>query len=285
MLLDLVDVFARSAQGGNPVAIVREAEGLDHAGMQALARWFGFSATTFLLPATDPAADYRSRTFNAERELDFSGHATLGAAYAWLAAGGNPQWPGVLVQECAIGLIDVRAEGNGDRLAFQAPRIRKMTSLTAEERAESVRLTNIGSTAVVDAIHATSVVPWRLLRLRSAADVLTAEANARVPFKRVNIGLFGPWAQDDARSGGAQWEMRGFFANEGRVLIEDRVTGKLNAAIAAYLFERGLESDDFVAAQGRCAGADGRIFVSRDEQGDTWIGGDVAIVASRAVLT
>ncbi|HYH35332.1 MAG TPA: PhzF family phenazine biosynthesis isomerase, partial [Nocardioides sp.] len=58
-----VDVFASSPLGGNPVAVVHDAEGIDDEQMQAFARWTNLSETTFLLPPTDPGADFRLRIF------------------------------------------------------------------------------------------------------------------------------------------------------------------------------------------------------------------------------
>ena len=74
MRLDLIDVFATGPQSGNPLAVVRGDVDLSDAQMMALTRWLGFSETTFLLPATDPAADYRVRIFSPAGELPFAGH-------------------------------------------------------------------------------------------------------------------------------------------------------------------------------------------------------------------
>ena len=69
MQLDLVDVFGSGPMKGNPLGVVRGAEGMDDAQMLALTQWLGFSETTFLLPPTDPAADYRVRIFYPAGEL------------------------------------------------------------------------------------------------------------------------------------------------------------------------------------------------------------------------
>ena len=88
-----VDVFAPRPLTGNPVAVVHDATGLDDAQMAAFARWTNLSETTFLLPPTDPAADYRLRIFTPGQELPFAGHPTLGSAHAWLAATGARRTP------------------------------------------------------------------------------------------------------------------------------------------------------------------------------------------------
>jgi PhzF family phenazine biosynthesis protein len=85
-----VDVFGTRGLDGNPLAVVHAAEGLDDAQLQRFARWTGLSETAFLLPPTTEEADYRVRIFTIEEELPFAGHPTLGSAYAWLRAGGQP---------------------------------------------------------------------------------------------------------------------------------------------------------------------------------------------------
>ena len=113
-----VDVFSAVALKGNPLAVVLGAAGVGDAEMAALAHWTNLSETTFLLPPTDARADYRVRIFTPERELPFAGHPTLGSCHAWLAAGGVPKAAEV-VQECGVGLVRIRRDG--DRLAFAAP--------------------------------------------------------------------------------------------------------------------------------------------------------------------
>lgn len=61
-----VDVFTDELTLGNPVAVVHGAEGLDDAWLAAFATWTNLSETTFLLPPTDPDADYRLRIFTTE---------------------------------------------------------------------------------------------------------------------------------------------------------------------------------------------------------------------------
>ena len=79
-----VDVFTQVPFRGNPLAVVMEADGLDDAQMQAIARWTNLSETTFVLPPTTDEADYRVRIFTPDVELPFAGHPTLGTAHALL---------------------------------------------------------------------------------------------------------------------------------------------------------------------------------------------------------
>lgn len=276
MLLDLIDVFGSGPLSGNPLAVVRGGEALDDAAMLRLTRWLGFSETTFLMPPTDPAADYKVRIFFPAGELPFAGHPTLGTAHAWLAAGGVPKAAGRIVQECGIGLVDVRRDG--EKLAFKAPPLIRSGPLTADERAEVVQLTGAREDQVVAAVHAANGPGWKLLHLRNAEEVLAAEPVAKAEVG-TDVALLGPWAPDAL----AQWEVRAFFADPAGKLTEDPVTGSLNAAVAQYLFGAGLAQGSYIAAQGRKIGADGVVTCSRAEDG-IWIAGRVETVSSGGAL-
>ena len=69
---------------GNPLAVILDADGLGDAQMQSIARWTNLSATTFVLPATDPAADYRVRIFTVENGMLLEDPVT-GSANACIA--------------------------------------------------------------------------------------------------------------------------------------------------------------------------------------------------------
>lgn len=275
--LDLVDVFGTRGLAGNPLGVVRGGEALDDAAMLAFTRWIGFSEVTFLIPPTDPGADYAVRIFYPGGELPFAGHPTLGTCHAWLRAGGVPKTPGKVVQECGVGLIDIRR--NGDLLAFRAPPLIRQGPLDEAELAEALRVAGVPREAVVEAVHVANGPAWRLLRLRAAEDVLAAEPAAKAP-PGTDVGLAGPWTNPD----GAGWELRAFFANGRGELVEDPVTGSFNAGVALHLFGSGLAKDGYVAAQGRKVGADGRVHCTQDADGSVWIGGRVATIASGASL-
>ena len=106
-----VDVFTDRPLRGNPLAVIHDAQGLSDAEMLALARWTHLSETTFLLPPTQPGADYRVRIFTPGGELPFAGHPTLGTCQAWLWAGGQPAQADTVVQECGVGLVRIRRDG------------------------------------------------------------------------------------------------------------------------------------------------------------------------------
>lgn len=275
MQLDLVDVFGSAAMKGNPLGVVHGAAGMSDAEMLALTQWLGFSETTFLLPPTDPAADYRVRIFYPAGELPFAGHPTLGSCHAWLGAGGVSRREGVVVQECGVGLVEVRQDG--ELLAFRAPELTRSGPLSDAEFAEAVRISGVDEAAIVEAVHVSNGPNWQLLRLRSSEDVLAAEPLAKAP-AGTDIGLAGPAGEGS----GIDWELRAFFANQHGAIVEDPVTGSFNAGVAMHLFATGLASGSYIAAQGRKTGADGRVYLSREADGSVWVGGRCDTVARGA---
>ena len=112
--------------------------------MQAFAQWTNLSETTFLLAPTDPAADYRVRIFTPGGELPFAGHPTLGSCHAWLERGGVPKAAGRVVQQCGVGLVDIRAEAG--RTAFAAPPLR-MSEVEPPLLAEVLQRAGAGAAA------------------------------------------------------------------------------------------------------------------------------------------
>ncbi|WP_172341339.1 PhzF family phenazine biosynthesis protein [Novosphingobium sp. SG751A] len=275
MRLDLVDVFVNGALSGNPLAVVHGADGMSDTAMQSLARWIGFSETTFLLIPTNPEADYRVRIFTPTLELPFAGHPTLGSAYAWRAAGGVAKGARIM-QECGVGLVPVRLTDDG--LAFRAPPLRHSGPLSEAERTAALAQLRLAPEDVIEAVHVENGPPWQLIRLRSAQAVL-AVSPVIAAEGVVDLGLIGP--SDEP---GVDWEVRAFFTAPGGILAEDPVTGSFNAGAALHLYESGLATGDYVASQGRMTGADGRVYVSRDADG-VWIGGQVRAVGAGADLT
>ncbi len=274
MKLDLVDVFGSVPLSGNPLGVVRGGEGLSEAQMLRLTQWLGFSETTFLLPPTDPAADYRLRIFYPAGELPFAGHPTLGSAFAWLRAGGVPQQTGRVVQECGAGLIEVCPQ-EGNTLAFRAPALTRSGPLSQAEREEAARVAGVEPDWIVEAVHIANGPKWQLLRLATADQVLAASPAARAPIG-TDVGLAAPALPDS----GVDWEVRAFFANQHGAVCEDPVTGSFNAGLAVHLFANGLAQGSYSAAQGRKTGADGRVMLTQEADGSVWVGGRCDMIAA-----
>lgn len=273
-----VDVFTAEPFAGNPVAVIHDADHLSTEQMQRIANWTNLSETTFLLKPTELAADYRLRIFTPDVELPFAGHPTIGSCHGWLAAGGEPRAHGVIVQECELGLIELRL--SNDRLAFAAPPLIKGGPVTEPELAPVLSVLQLDRKDIIDAQWADNGPGWLAVRLASAEQVLALQPD----FGAVDsydigvvgpypVGVAGPHPVSDSPDAIAL-EVRAFF-RAGGVPAEDPVTGSLNAALAQWLLAEAnpIVGTSYVAAQGTAIGRAGRIYV--DKIGDSiWIGGD-----------
>jgi PhzF family phenazine biosynthesis protein len=259
-------VFGTRPFTGNPLPVVGDSDGLSTEEMLNIARWFNHSETTFLLPATDPKADYRVRIFTTAQELPFAGHPTLGSAHAWLQAGGKPKRDGIVMQECGAGLVTVRRDR--DRLAFAAPPLIRGGQPTEQEVAQVAKLLQIDRAAIVDAVWADNGPGWIAVMLESAEAVLAVEPTRYYP-GRIDIGIVGRHAAGAETA----FELRAIFYDRQGTLIEDPVTGSLNASVGQWLFATGRASGRYLAAQGTRLGRTGRIHVEQDGEGQVWVGG------------
>lgn len=269
-----VDVFTAEPLLGNPVAVVHDADGLSDEQMQAFARWTNLSETTFLLTPRDPAADYRLRIFTPATELPFAGHPTLGSAHAWLEAGGVPAGER-LVQECGVGLVELRRDGG--RLAFAAPALIRSGPVEDDLVEQIVTALGITRADVLDIAWADNGPGWVGLRMASAEQVLALTPSyAALP---VDVGVVGPHPE------GAECavEVRAFVPHAAGI-TEDPVTGSLNASLAQWLAGDVLPAS-YVAAQGTVLGRRGRVHVETAEDGTIWVGGDtLSTVHGRVTL-
>jgi PhzF family phenazine biosynthesis protein len=263
-----LDVFSAVPLLGNPLAVVHAASGLSETTMAAFARWTNLSETTFLLPPSEPTADYHVRIWTPGGELPFAGHPTLGSCHAWLAAGGQPKEPGTVVQQCGVGLVRIRQ--NGQRLAFAAPPRRRTGPLDDALLARIVAGIGVARADVLHHQWVDNGPGWCAVMLRSAAQVLAVKGRSEL-LEGIKLGLVG------AHAAGSEcaFEIRALY-HDTDVLVEDPVTGSLNASVAQWLIEAGLAPASYVAAQGAVLKRAGRVHI--DKLADTvWVGGDVAL--------
>jgi PhzF family phenazine biosynthesis protein len=268
-----VDVFGEGSCTGNPVAVVLDADGLDDETLRRFSVWSNLSECTFVLPPTEPRADYRVRIFSLNTELPFAGHPTLGTARAWLDAGGVPATSGMVVQECGAGLIPVRIEN--DRLAFSGPPRRRSGPVDPDTLATLVEILGVGPERVLDAEWLDNGPGWVGLLLDDARTVLDLRPDASAYPGRWDIGVIG--AHDPGSE--AAFELRAFFTEGEEPLREDPVTGSLNAAAAEWLIQTGRVRPPYVAAQGTAIGRRGRIYVSEADD-RLWVGGRAEVILS-----
>ncbi len=271
-----VDVFTAQAYQGNPVAVVHEADQVSTEQMQRFAHWTNLSETVFLLAPHDGAADYRVRIFTPSEELPFAGHPTIGAAHAWLESGGRPKHPDRVVQDCGVGLVPLRRT---PRLAFVAPPLLRFGPPSADERTRILAALRLSDSDVLDISWLVNGPQWVGVRLPSAEAVLSVEPDWST-LGDLEIGLVGPY--DDPGPGEPAVEVRAFCPGLG--VVEDPVTGSLNAGLGQWLIDDGTLPEAYVASQGTRLGRSGRVYVER-EDAVVWVGGDaVTCVRGEALI-
>ena len=236
-----IDVFTATALKGNPVAVVLDGAGLDEAAMQQFANWTNLSETTFVLPAPDPAADYALRIFTPKSELPFAGHPTLGSAHAIVAAGLAMPRNGQLVQQCAVGLVEVDVGEGG--LSFRLPPAQIDPAPEPDLLAQALGSEALGLPQVVN------VGPrWVIVELANEAAVrgCTPDLGILAAYDRTH-GVTGQTIF--ARTANGDAVVRSFAAGDG--IAEDPVCGSGNGAVAAYRRWSGSGAGDYAASQGR----------------------------------
>ena len=269
----VVDAFARRPLDGNPVAVFVDADGLPGELMQRIARELNLSETTFVL-APEAGGDFRVRIFTPVNELPFAGHPTLGTCHAWLAAGGTPASEGFVVQQCGAGLIRIRRGAEPaapasslparDRLAFAAPPLVRSGPVDEPLVGRVAAALGIDRAAILAAEWVDNGPGWLAVLLGRVDEVLAI----RPDFIDQDVGVVAPYPAGSP----AAFELRAFFPVGGS-LVEDPVTGSLNASVAQWLLGSGRASAPYVASQGTALGRAGRAHIDRDSSGTIWVGG------------
>ncbi|CAN5845072.1 PhzF family phenazine biosynthesis protein [soil metagenome] len=265
-----VDVFTDVAYLGNPVAVVLDADGLDDASMQRIAGWTNLSETTFVLTPTTPDADYRVRIFTPVSELPFAGHPTLGTCHAWSAHTGRR--PTTTSQQCPAGLVQIRR--HDDRLAFAAPPLVRSGPVDDATRRDVITSLGAESPDVIAVEWADNGPGWIAVLLRDADAVLAVQPAFTDRF----IGVAGPHPAGSS----AAIEVRAFFPMHGS-LVEDPVTGSLNASLGQLLVARGDVDPPYIAAQGQRLGRAGRVHVTVADD-TVWVGGGTVTLIEGQLL-
>ena len=242
-----LDVFTDRAFGGNPLAVVPDAEGLDTAQMQAIAREFNYSETTFVLPPEDPNHTRKVRIFTPMTEIPFAGHPNVGTAVALARSGalGDVAAGQRIIFEEAAGNVSLILGGSGgeiDKAEFIAPVINRFEEeIPLEEAATALGL---GTESVVSEHHTPRVVSTGIRFLYVELEDLHAlEVSESAPMAVTQIsaargldGVFAYVRQDN----GVDIRARMYAPVHG--VVEDPATGSANAGLANLL--ASLENSD-----------------------------------------
>lgn len=246
------DVFSPVPTKGNALAVVVDGHGLTDEQMQNFAAWTNLAETTFLSPPTAPTADYRVRIFTPTREMQFAGHPTLGSCASWLHVGGIPHRRDCVVQECAIGLVEIHRQE--DVLAFVAPPT-KIAPLAAEAVQRISKSLSLTPEQVKSSIYLDNGPQWQVLMLDSADSVLAVDSSAVAWPVEKSIGLIGEHAPGNE----CDYEVRMLAPSSG--MSEDPITGSLNSALAHWLQSAGQLTKPITIAQGTVINRQGRVYI------------------------
>jgi trans-2,3-dihydro-3-hydroxyanthranilate isomerase len=244
-----VDVFTDRAFGGNPLAVVLDAQGLSTAQMQAIAIEFNYSETTFILPPRDGANDAQVRIFTPTIELPFAGHPNVGTAFVLARLAAKP--PARLRFEEIAGLVPVEIlvkDGKVVGAELTAPqRLSRMTEISAEQTAACLSLSASGIRTDRHQPQIVSVGTAVLLAELHSRETLRrakpdAAAFARTfPVDHCNELYF--YTRDvPASEKPTDIQARMFFPGASG-LIEDPATGAATVAAAALLADIDSTTD------------------------------------------
>jgi trans-2,3-dihydro-3-hydroxyanthranilate isomerase len=266
----LLNVFTRAAQrlSGNPLCVFEDGEGLATETMQAVARQFNLSETTFLLPATVRDAHARVRIFTPNYELAFAGHPTLGSASVCRSLGLAGD---ALKLEMSAGVIPVVAEEQRWTLTATLRDSREV-SLGAGPLAEMLGLaaSDIGQRPLwVSTGREQLVIP-----LTSTQAVQRAQARS---------ALFESLASEDGQSmayvfahAGPEAILARFFFPQRGATLEDPATGSAAANLGGWWLAMGRPLPcRLEIAQGEQIARPSTLYLEVTPQGAIAVGGDV----------
>ena len=244
--------------------------------MQAIAGWTNLSETTFVLPPSVPGADYHLRIFTPRMEFLFAGHPTLGCAHALLESGRVSPRNGRLIQQCGVGLVELAVEeaGKSRNVSFTLPAA-KISDLSPREitEIETILGCSVQSHSKPGIVNVGPI--WLVAQLIDVPTVLNLKPNlAMLANLERRLGAAGLTVFAHHSKGDAAIEVRTFAPSNG--IEEDPVCGSGNGSVAAFQWVRELlpsHGAQYVAAQGKMVGRDGRIHVRVEGNGTVHVGG------------
>ena len=292
------DVFTAEPFGGNPVAVVPDADGLTDDQLQQIAREMNLSETVFVFPPTDPAAVVRLRIFTPSQEIPFAGHPVLGTFFILAELGLITLKEPVtrVMQECNIGLFAVELyalKGKVDRIVMTQPKpeflgpVEETSDLYKVAVALGLSKPVIADTQwpieVVSTGLPVMIVPVRTLTaVRSIRPDASAIMDVCRRFGANGIMVFTTVTVDPT----ATVHTRMFAPSIG--ILEDPATGSASGALGAYLVQNGVievtPMTEIISEQGYEMDRPSRILVQVESDDDiiqsVRVGGECVMVIS-----
>lgn len=238
-----LDVFTGERFAGNPLAVVLDAEGLETAGMQQIAREFNLSETVFVFPASEPRQRADIRIFTPARELPFAGHPTVGTAVllALLDRNGEPGALAFGLKE-QVGIVPCAVEvkdATSGTARFRLPRLPFVWS-TGKESADCAWALGLDPTEIGFAQHIPSRhsagVAYDLVPVASLDALARAKPQGEA-FDKAFGDSDHPSAYVYARIPGESLRFRARMFGPGMGIAEDPATGSAAAAFAGALMQ------------------------------------------------
>lgn len=223
----ILNVFAREERlSGNPLCVFEDGRGLDDASMQALARQFNLSETTFILPSAHASA--RVRIFTPSYEMPFAGHPTLGTADVVRSLRRGED---AVTLEMAAGTIPVTAAGDRWTLAARAPRWRE----ARESRAELASMLGLAESDIGERSLWVNVGKEQLMVPVTSERAVRAARPRGDVFSRLQSEDGQSMAYVFADAGDAERTVQArFFFPSGTAILEDPATGSACANLGGW---------------------------------------------------
>jgi trans-2,3-dihydro-3-hydroxyanthranilate isomerase len=290
------DVFTNLAFGGNPVAVIPDAEGLTDQELQQIAREMNLSETVFVFPPTEPAASAKIRIFTPTQEIPFAGHPVIGAFYILGTLKRIPLHEPVtrLLHECNIGLFPVELhvrDGEIRRVVMSQPKPEFIGSIEAiEDLYEIAKALGLSKSFIAGAKFPIQVVstglPVIIVPVRSLTAVKSIVPNATVINELCErhgangIMVFTTITVEELST----VHTRMFASPIG--VTEDPATGSASGALGAYLVHHGVVEvrpiTEIIAEQGYELDRPSRIHIQVESDDDAIqtvkVGGQVVMI-------
>lgn len=288
----IADVFTEHAFGGNQLAVLPDGRGISERAMQALAREFNFSETTYVLPPETPGTDFRLRIFTPANELPFAGHPTVGTASVLARLGLVPLHDGtgrvVFGENVGPVSVDLRVD---DARAFARLSLEATVEEPAERPAphEVAAALSLPAEAVREAWFASVGTPFCFACVTDREAVDRAQVDGAA-WSRCFAGAFSDavfFFAGDVAAGG-RFYARMFAPSFG--IVEDPATGGAAATIAGSLANRLPEREGvftWTIDQGVKMGRPSRLEASAEKRDGRAVrvmaGGSTVLVAEGSV--
>lgn len=248
-----VDVFTDRAFGGNPLAVFTNGRGISSETMQAIAKEFNLSETTFVLPPDDPAHDYRVRIFTPAQELPMAGHPTVGTSFVLAREQmiDCSRDETTITLEEGVGPIPVRVEfRDGQPVYAEMSQPLPQFGPRFDERRTVAEMLSLDADDIDDALPVEVVscgVPFLYVPLRSLDAAHRARPRAEV-MERALAGVVPPAVfvfTREVERAGSTVHSRMFAPPLG--IVEDPATGAASGPLGCYLVKHGVVTSDGVA--------------------------------------